>query len=343
MNIHPDRSFTSIPHPQGGLYLNTPMPALGYSSVRQHSQPHHQLRVNTELALLYDSATSSSTPFSNLPPATPSWQHYMSTPFVQSSSPASASADLQKGILSLGLDVPPFPVSPLAPPSPDLDGGAFGDPTSLPLTEDDEEAQEPMPHIVEWKLVIELGKNVIGMSYFIPQKVYQPYTEADRLRYIQEITLKKTIFFYSQSELGILLDDALKQRLKHLDDKDEPMFVGCGPSVSIRLQWPGYRPWTKQIPTMDFKNPKGPITKLKLAKNIANCVRRFIEAVDSKAMEPDSDRRWKVGKRNIKVEDLVLVSLHHVSKGSWQPQLRLRRPFSQPNIHLGDCASSSSQ
>jgi hypothetical protein len=93
-----------------------------------------------------------------------------------------------------------------------------------------------MPHIVEWKLVIELGKNVIGMSYFIPQKVYQPYTEADRLRYIQEITLKKTIFFYSQSELGILLDDALKQRLKHLDDKDEPMFVGCGPSVSIRLQ-----------------------------------------------------------------------------------------------------------
>jgi hypothetical protein len=112
---------------------------------------------------------------------------------------------------------------------------------------------------------------------------------------------------------------------------------------------------------MDFKNPKGPITKLKLAKNIANCVRRFIEvgslesshlcplidvyskAVDSKAMEPDSDRRWKVGKRNIKVEDLVLVSLHHVSKGSWQPQLRLRRPFSQPNIHLGDCASSSSQ
>ncbi|KAF8845191.1 hypothetical protein BDN67DRAFT_893484 [Paxillus ammoniavirescens] len=206
-----------------------------------------------------------------------------------------------------------------------------------------------MPHIEEWKLVIELGKNTIGMSHFIPQKVYQPYTEADRLRYIQEITLKKTIFFYSQSELGISLDDALKQRLKHLDDKDEPMFVGCGPSVSIRLQacsgslWPGYRPWTKQIPTMDFKKSKGPITKIKLAKNIANCVRRFIEAGDSKAMEPDSDRRWRVGKRNIKVEDLVLVSLHHVSKGSWQPQLRLRKPFPQPNLYLGDYAPSSSQ
>ena len=40
------------------------------------------------------------------------------------------------------------------------------------------------------------------------------------------------------------------------------------------------------------------------------------------------DRKWKVGTRphEIKLEDVVLVSLHHVSLGSWQPQLRLRRP-----------------
>ncbi|KAF9222378.1 hypothetical protein BS17DRAFT_709070 [Gyrodon lividus] len=175
-----------------------------------------------------------------------------------------------------------------------------------------------------------------GWPPFIPQKIYQPYTEADRLRYIQKIILQKTIYFYSsdQSESGVLCEDALGLRLKHLKDKDDPMFCGCGPSVSICLQacmfkftsaWPGYRPWTNQIPTMDFKNPKGPITRIKLAKNIANCVRRFIEMMEKKTMEPDSDRRWKVGKQHIKVEDLVLVSLHHVSKGSWQPQLRLRR------------------
>ncbi|KAF9245303.1 hypothetical protein BU15DRAFT_41204 [Melanogaster broomeanus] len=179
------------------------------------------------------------------------------------------------------------------------------------------------------------------LAIFVPQKVYQPYTEADRLRYIRDAQLKETIFFHSgQSELGISLDDALKQRLKHMKGKDDLMFVGCGPSVSIRLQWPGYRSWTKQIPTMDFKNPKGPITKVKLAKNVANCVRRFIEAVEGKAMEPDSDRRWRVGKRHIKAEDLVLVSLHHVSKGSWQPQLRLRRPTSQPDLHPLDASLS---
>jgi hypothetical protein len=37
--------------------------------------------------------------------------------------------------------------------------------------------------------------------------------------------------------------------------------------------------------------------------------------------------RFKVGTgpNDVKFEDLVLVSLHHVSQGSWQPQLRLRR------------------
>ena len=39
----------------------------------------------------------------------------------------------------------------------------------------------------------------------------------------------------------------------------------------------------------------------------------------------ESDRRWRVGPRDITVEDVILVSLHHVTQGNWQPQLRLRR------------------
>jgi len=44
-------------------------------------------------------------------------------------------------------------------------------------------------------------------------------------------------------------------------------------------------------------------------------------------MEIEADRRWRVGTRCIRMEDLMLVSLHHISKGSWQPQLRLRTPL----------------
>lgn len=47
-------------------------------------------------------------------------------------------------------------------------------------------------------------------------------------------------------------------------------------------------------------------------------------------MEDGSDDKWRIGDRpdDIKLEDLMLVSIHHVSLGSWQPHLRLRRPLS---------------
>ena len=50
-------------------------------------------------------------------------------------------------------------------------------------------------------------------------------------------------------------------------------------------------------------------------------------------MEDGSEEKWRIGDRpgDIKVEDLMLVSIHHVSLGSWQPQLRLRRPYSIPH------------
>jgi hypothetical protein len=47
-------------------------------------------------------------------------------------------------------------------------------------------------------------------------------------------------------------------------------------------------------------------------------------------MEDEAEnRQWAVGDAPlIRLEDLLLVSLHHVSIGSWQPHLRLRRPVS---------------
>jgi len=53
-------------------------------------------------------------------------------------------------------------------------------------------------------------------------------------------------------------------------------------------------------------------------------------------MEEGSEEKWRIGDRpgDIKVEDLMLVSIHHVSLGSWQPHLRLRRPQSVSNIPI---------
>ncbi len=42
-------------------------------------------------------------------------------------------------------------------------------------------------------------------------------------------------------------------------------------------------------------------------------------------MDKGADARYKVGRRHIGVEDLELLGLQHVSMGSWQAHLRLRR------------------
>ncbi|KAH7929118.1 hypothetical protein BV22DRAFT_1102685 [Leucogyrophana mollusca] len=189
-------------------------------------------------------------------------------------------------------------------------------------------SREPSTEHVEiWKRTRDDAIITTGTGIFIPQTIYQPHTLADRERYIKKASLSHPIIFFADDphEWGIPLEDALRARMKRLMGKDDHMFEDCGPSVSIRIQWPGYDAWTRQIPTKDFRVPKGPITKGKLAKNIANCVKRFIEKMEKEPMHEDADKRWRVGPRHIKIEDLILVSLHHISQGSWQPQLRLRR------------------
>ncbi|TFK39968.1 hypothetical protein BDQ12DRAFT_698016 [Crucibulum laeve] len=163
---------------------------------------------------------------------------------------------------------------------------------------------------------------------FVPQPMYKPHTNSDRKRYVEEVELEEPIYFMTDhGECGILLSDALRARVKTLKDRDQTVFEGRGPSVSIRLEWPGYRQWSRQIPTKDFRSPPGPITKAKLAKNVAKCVQRFIDERKNQPLEEETDVRWKIGHPHITLDDIVLVSIHHVSLGSWQPHLRLRRPF----------------
>jgi len=163
----------------------------------------------------------------------------------------------------------------------------------------------------------------------VPQKRYKPHTSSDRRRYVDEVDLEPAIFFYMQKpdESGIPLRDALHGRFARLSGRDEPMFRERGPSISVRINWPGYQPWSRQIPTRDFRNPPGPITRSKLAKNVAKSVARFISEHNNRPMEEDGDPTWSVGPRKIEVTDLVLVRLDHVSKGSWQAHLQLLHPL----------------
>ncbi|KAG1741094.1 hypothetical protein EDB19DRAFT_734776 [Suillus lakei] len=159
----------------------------------------------------------------------------------------------------------------------------------------------------------------------VPQRLYQPRGETEREKYVLTANLSSPILFHAEkpSELGISLEEILEKNSRRLSDRDDLVFEDGGRSISVRIEWPGYRSWKRQLLTRDYRKTPGPITKAKLAKNLAICMRRFIQKMATH--EVGSDPMWRISPRHIKFEDLILVSLNHVSQGSWQPQLRLRR------------------
>ena len=77
-----------------------------------------------------------------------------------------------------------------------------------------------------------------GAGPLVPQPMYKPHTTSDRKRYVEEVLLEAPLFFISEhaQQYGIPLKDALHFRTKKLRDRDQVVFEGRGPSVSIRLE-----------------------------------------------------------------------------------------------------------
>ncbi|KAH9828764.1 uncharacterized protein C8Q71DRAFT_891830 [Rhodofomes roseus] len=143
----------------------------------------------------------------------------------------------------------------------------------------------------------------------------------------QQVKLEPPIMFFLQSpqRCGMPLQHALTGQSANLVDRDDLMFTNRGPSISIRLMWPGYTPWSRQIPTRDFGMAPQPITKSTLAKSVAKVVRQFIEEAGTCHWhtEEDADLAWRVGTGHIQLQDLSLIGLQHVSMSSWQAYVAL--------------------
>ncbi|KAI0676598.1 hypothetical protein C8Q78DRAFT_1073388 [Trametes maxima] len=128
-----------------------------------------------------------------------------------------------------------------------------------------------------------------------------------RRSYAEEIQLELPIPFFTTDPvgLGFPLTDAIRGWSTRLIDRDDPMFPGRGPSVSIKLN------------------------------NVAKVIKRFIDECEGITLEEDDNddgkTRWHVDtgcgdNEGIRLEDLMLLGLQHVSMGSWQAHVRLISP-----------------
>jgi len=128
------------------------------------------------------------------------------------------------------------------------------------------------------------------------------------------------ITFQVHGQCGMPLMSALRCVYSGLSGRDDPMFVGSRSSISIRLEWPDCPPWAQQMRTKDWRRKPSPITKAKLATEIAKKVNHFLKDM----------RRAHRGRQgdifspsHLDINRLVLVALEHVSIASWQPHFRL--------------------
>ncbi|KAI0347631.1 hypothetical protein BDW22DRAFT_1423921 [Trametopsis cervina] len=157
--------------------------------------------------------------------------------------------------------------------------------------------------------------NSVGI--IVPQTVYttpKAYAPLD------------TIQFRVGGTLGFPLSDALDiapggQPRTILDDAaDRPRLSSTTPSrISLRIIWPGYDMWVGTFEIYGYEQwHTEPITRAKLAHNVANKVRQCLYEMSTKtSKDPRPD--WHSTRYSF--EQLVLLELRHVSAGSWQPVL----------------------
>lgn len=126
---------------------------------------------------------------------------------------------------------------------------------------------------------------------------------------------------FSKGGCGILLRDAVENRLSGLVGGDDLMFYDFNVTAfSLRIEWPGYPLWTGKFRARNWGGSQGQISRARLAVQIAKRVAEFIASMEGVQC---TEASWKVGKDGIQIGRLVLHSVSCVSRGSWQPILRL--------------------
>jgi len=153
----------------------------------------------------------------------------------------------------------------------------------------------------------------------VPQQEY-------RFRGVKEYTTRNLpIAFSMQDGRNMSLRKALDKNFDGLIGRDDnKMFYEReGAAISIRIEWPGYPSFKRQFKTMTCNRTPRPITKAKLANDIARAFESFANRAKDKEIDP-SHAEWRVGLSYLNADNIDLVALKRVSTASWQPVFAIR-------------------
>jgi hypothetical protein len=172
-----------------------------------------------------------------------------------------------------------------------------------------------------------LDRAVVNRGTVVPQTMWSPHTVSDQRHYAEEAVLQMPIFFEGiDGRLGLSLEASAAGRCHGLRNAQQFALLGHMSTTHIRIGWPGYKEFKRQVQIRGETSERNPITISQFAHHIGRCVDTFL-----KTFEPDpgsSDNRfekWRIGPHGIQRSEIIVIGAIHVSVGSWMPILQLNR------------------
>ncbi|KAH9963381.1 hypothetical protein BGW80DRAFT_1352193 [Lactifluus volemus] len=169
-----------------------------------------------------------------------------------------------------------------------------------------------------------LDHSVMQPGTVVPQHLWSPQHGNDFRQYVTNAELQMPVFFIQEDGyFGLSLDDAARGRCHNLRDARTVAHLGGKTTTFIRINWPGYHNFKRQVQIRDETPAHNPITLAKFAYHIGRSVESFIRsAVPDQNREPFAER-WKFGPYGVNTAMIRIIGAIHVSAGSWMPILQL--------------------
>ncbi|KAI0298551.1 hypothetical protein BC826DRAFT_997978 [Russula brevipes] len=174
-----------------------------------------------------------------------------------------------------------------------------------------------------------LDRVVVAKGTVVPQTLRPPMSITDREQHVMDARLQMPIFFEgSDGTLGLSLEAVASGRCHGLVDAQALAPLGKKSTTSIRICWPGYIEYKRQISVRDETPQHNNITISRFAHHIGQSVDAFLRTCRPSPGYQDphhGDWRMRIGVGGIVREDIVVIGAIHVSAASWMPILQLNR------------------
>ncbi|KAH9053780.1 hypothetical protein EDB87DRAFT_162176 [Lactarius vividus] len=160
----------------------------------------------------------------------------------------------------------------------------------------------------------------------LPQQRWTPADEVDVRRHVEGAALQLPIYFVnSNGSIGFPLLDILQGHDRDLRNANGFAPLGGRTTTHIRINWPGYTYWKRQVGARDETRERNPITLARFMKHVGTSVDKFLKECMTNG-HVTTDPQWQIGGHGgITQAEVKVIGAIHVSAGSWMPIIQLTR------------------